>query len=296
MNGYQRTISLLLYAFARLGSLLPSGMLYFKASVLQFFGERIIRYRYQVIVQNLSRAFPEKNYNEIKRLAHEFYRHFFEIFAEVIKSCSFSQEQARKHLNVVNPELVNDYHERGINVIALCGHRGNWEWFGLIPLHFRFSIYTLYKPLSNKIMEGLVNRIRLRFGLKLLPMQQAARYILSKKDYPALYIFVGDQSPSHQDPGYCVDFMHQPSFLFTGGARLARATGSAVVYVSFDKVKRGHYSIRFIPVSEPDKNLREINVLETYARLLEEDIRRQPAYWLWSHKRWKNSLKTAPDQ
>ncbi len=288
MKLHHRILSSFIYGLTRLSGHLPLGFLYFKASFLQFIAEKIFHYRYQVIIQNLSRSFPEKNYQEIRKLAHEFYQHFFELFAEVIKSQGIKPAKARMHFKIENPELISDYHARGINVIAICGHYGNWEWINMIQLFFDFSIYVLYKPLSNSMMEILMIKIRKRFGIKLLPMNQAGRFILTKKDYPALYIFIGDQSPSHRDAEYSVDFLNQPSLMFAGGAKLAKATSSAVVYQSISKTKRGYYSVTFHQVSQPGDDMSERAILQKFARLLEADIKNKPAYWLWSHKRWKH--------
>ncbi|MFH1120175.1 MAG: lysophospholipid acyltransferase family protein [Bacteroidota bacterium] len=288
MKFYHRFFSSILFVLAKVAGQLPIGFLYFKAAFLRIIAEKILHYRYQVIIQNLSRSFPEKNYQEISALAHSFYRHFFEIFAEVIKSQGLKPAEAKARFSIENPELIHDFHARGINVIAMAGHRGNWEWVIMMPLFFGFNIYTLYKPLSGRIMENLMGRIRARFGMKLLSMQQAGRFILSKKDYPALYIFVGDQSPSHKDPDYCFDFLNQPSLLFNGGAKLARATASAVVYLSITKTGRGTYSAGFRTIAEPSENKSDQEILSSYARMLEQDIRKQPAFWLWSHKRWKH--------
>lgn len=288
MSWYQKLLASFLFVLARIAGKLPMSVLYFKAGFVRFFAVKLLRYRYQVIVQNISRSFPDYNYRQVRQTAHDFYRHFFDVFTEVIALQGFNKQTAVKHLTVENPELLNSYHDRGINVIAMAGHRGNWEWVTILPLHFKFSVYTLYKPLSDKVMESLMNRIRKRFGIRLLSMNQAGRFILSRKDFPAVYLFVGDQSPSHKDLEFCFDFMNQPSFLFTGGAKLARATKSAVVYLSITKQKRGYYSVRFTPIADPDSVSDEKAILRRYAQLLEEDIRRQPANYLWSHKRWKN--------
>jgi KDO2-lipid IV(A) lauroyltransferase len=288
MNIFHRLFSAFVFGITRLAGILPVGLLFFKAGILQFFAEKVLRYRFGVITQNLARAFPEKDYKAIKTLTHQFYSHFFGVFTEVIKSQGLGKEEARKRFKVENPELISDFHKQGINVIAMGGHWGNWEWLIMTPLFFEFSIYTLYKPLSSKVTENLMGRIRKRFGLKLLPMQQAGRFILSKKDYPALYFFIGDQSPSHKDTEYCFDFLNQPSFFFPGGAKLARLTNSAVVYQSIRKIKPGYYSVSYLPVSQPDDGMSDKDILREYVRLLEADIRLQPAHWLWSHKRWKN--------
>jgi KDO2-lipid IV(A) lauroyltransferase len=295
MKFLNKLLANLIFGIARLSGHLPFGLLLFKAGLLRFFAEKVLRYRYAIIIQNLSRAFPEMNYNEIKSIAHQFYRHFFEVFTEVIKSQGMSPERARKHCRVENPELINDLHQRGINIIALGGHWGNWEWLIMTPLFFNFSIYTLYKPLSSKVMEPLMGKIRKRFGIKLLPMQKAGKFILGKQDYPALYFFIGDQSPAHQDTEYCFQFLNQPSFFFTGGAKLAKATGSALVYQSIKKIKPGQYSITYHPISEPGDKMTVREMLQAYTRLLEDDIRKQPSQWLWSHKRWKNIPQMNPD-
>ncbi|KAF0200097.1 MAG: Lauroyl/myristoyl [Bacteroidetes bacterium] len=288
MSFFQRMLSSIIFGLTRLAGHLPVELLFFKARILQVFAEKVLRYRFGVITQNLSKAFPEKDYKEIKTLTHRFYKHFFGVFTEVIKSQGIGHKEARKRFKVENPELINDFHKRGVNVIAMGGHWGNWEWLIMAPLFFDFSIYTLYKPLSSKVTENLMGRIRKRFGLKLLPMQQAGRFILSKKDYPALYFFIGDQSPSHKDPEYCFDFLNQPSFFFAGGAKLAVLTNSAVVYQSIRKIKPGYYSVSYVPVSRPGDGMSDKDILREYVRLLEADIRLQPAHWLWSHKRWKN--------
>ena len=291
MTALNNVLSNIVYGMVRLISLFPMGLLFFKTRPIRFLAERIFHYRYSVIIQNLSRAFPEKNYAEIKIIAHQFYCHFFEVFAEVIKSQGMSKKDAKERFRIENPELISNLHGNGTNVIALGGHIGNWEWIGMTPLYFNFNIYTLYKPLSSEVMDRVMLKIRQRLGLSLLPMQAAGKFILGKKDYPALYYFMSDQNPSHQDPEYCFPFLNQPSYFFTGGAKLAKATKSAVVYPSIKKVKPGYYTLRFHLISMPEDHRSIPDMLSTYTQLLEKDIREQPAKWLWSHKRWKNFPK-----
>jgi KDO2-lipid IV(A) lauroyltransferase len=288
MKGFHRFLSLLVFALVKLAALLPIQVLYFKASVLQFFAEKVLQYRRSVIVQNISRAFPEMNYSQIKALTHDFYTHFFRVFAEVIKSQGISEKDAKERFRITNPGLIENLHKQNINVIALGGHWGNWEWLSIAPLFFDFSVYTLYKPLSSGIMENLMGKLRSVFGLKLLSMQRAGRYILKKEDYPALYVFIGDQSPSHKDPEYCYNFLNQESLFFNGGAKLATATKSAVVYISMRCAKPGYYEVTFSPISMPDEQLKDNEILHRFVKRLEQDIKDKPEFWLWSHKRWKH--------
>lgn len=297
-------LSSLLFNIARLISFLPFGWLYAISGCVAFILRKLAGYRKSVIIQNLSRSFPEKKYNEISRIANEFYLHFADVFTEVIKSISLPRSSMKKRFRVENPEVILQYHHENRSIIGLTGHLANWEWLSIVPALYPFNCYTLYKPLRSKVMEGIMTRIRLRFGMKLLPMSNAARFILSHKDNSALYIFIGDQSPVKIDNAHHFNFLNQQTTFFTGGAKLAKATKAAIVYISIRKLKRGYYSLRFIPIemnyarndvtsttSGTSDNIStdvEIQILGRYVELLEADIKANPVHWLWSHKRWKH--------
>lgn len=44
-------------------------------------------------------------------------------------------------------------------------------------------------------------------------------------------------------------------------------------------------------VTETPKQTADGEITECFARRLEQTIRREPAYWFWSHKRWKINEK-----
>lgn len=278
-----RFLSALIFNLARLISFLPLNSLYIISDFTAFIIRSVIGYRKAVIVQNLSRSFPEYRYKQVANVAHEFYNHFTDVFIEVIKSISMSRANMKRRFKVENADLILNYYQENRNVIGLTGHLANWEWLSIVPSLYPFSCFTLYKPLRSKIAEHLMTRIRLRFGMKLLPMANAARYIISHKDSRSFYIFIGDQSPAKVDNQQVFNFLHQPTTFFTGGAKLAKATNAAVVYISIRKVKRGYYSLTFVPIEKPADQ-----ILQAYSELLVADIRANPAHWLWSHKRWKH--------
>jgi len=294
----KRSFSIFIFNIARLISFLPFSWLYGLSTFTAFILRNIVGYRKSVIIQNLSRSFPELKYNSIKIIANKFYLHFSDVFIEVIKSISLPSASFKKRFKVVNAELLVQYHKEGRNIIGLTGHVANWEWMSIIPSLYPFPCFTLYKPLRSKIAEDIMTRVRLRFGMKLLPMTHAARYILGNKDKKAFYIFIGDQSPAKVENADKFNFLNQPTTFFSGGAKLAKATDAAVVYISIRKIARGHYSVKYIPIevseiNSPESNQHtpksvEYSILEQYSKLLEQDIQHSPVNWLWSHKRWKH--------
>ena len=60
-----------------------------------------------------------------------------------------------------------------------------------------------------------------------------------------------------------------------------------VYYGQISKVKRGYYTLNLIEVCKDPSKMKEGSITENITHLLENDIRQNPPFWLWSHKRWK---------
>ena len=58
--------------------------------------------------------------------------------------------------------------------------------------------------------------------------------------------------------------------------------------MSANKVKRGYYELTFTLISDTPKEEANGDIITKSALLLEKEIKNNPAYWLWSHKRWKH--------
>jgi KDO2-lipid IV(A) lauroyltransferase len=62
-----------------------------------------------------------------------------------------------------------------------------------------------------------------------------------------------------------------------------------IVYVWVKKIKRGYYTLSAdILQVPPYTSLQEGHITEAHTRRLEGDIAKQPATWLWTHRRWKH--------
>ena len=73
----------------------------------------------------------------------------------------------------------------------------------------------------------------------------------------------------------------------TGPERIARKLDLPVVFLDVRKLERLHYTLRLELITEHPRETAENEITEEYARRLERMIQRDPAYWLWTHKRWK---------
>ncbi|WP_036601558.1 lysophospholipid acyltransferase family protein [Olivibacter sitiensis] len=280
-------VYLLGFAPIYLLSLMPYGLLHATVGKSCYFlAYRLFRYRYSVVVQNLSRSLPDKPYAEIRRLAKGFYAHFACLAVEMIKSFSISRKRMLDLVQIENPELLLHYHKQNRHMVALLGHYGNWESLNALPTLFPFQVNVLYKPLSNKMMDRMMRWVRTRFGANLIPAQSALRYLLRHKGEAQLSLFIADQFPG-QGSGCQVDFLHQRTTMFDGPEKLSRATNAVVLYVELKKKEANNWRVRFSLITEDAVACDKGEITRQFSNRLQQTIRENPVYWLWSHKRWK---------
>jgi KDO2-lipid IV(A) lauroyltransferase len=262
-------------------------ILYKGSSLIYFCLYRLIGYRKQVAVQNISRAFPEKRYEEIDSIVQDFYRNFTDYFAEVLKNTSTSMNDVNEKLTLEDFEYITEQIGHGRSVIACLGHCANWEILNCVPTRLSITAYTGYKPIKAPIINQLMIDIRKRFGVGLVPSKSLARHILSNRDNPSLYFLIADQSPKIANSKYVFPFLNQQTSVYPGMEKLAKATNSVVVYIDLVRIKRGFFHALCIPICENPGEHAELEITRKYMYYLEKTINEHPSSWLWTHKRWK---------
>ncbi len=269
---------------------MPLRVLYIFSDIIFFIVYHLVAYRKQVVHTNLKNAFPDKSDKEIRKTGKEFFSHFCDSFVETIKLWTISEKEIKKRCKFLEPEFFDRYKESGKSVIAILGHYGNWEWMSSFPLWKDVNLLPIYKPLHNKVFDKLYIELRERFGAKTLPKDDTLRTMLgyrNRKEF-TITVFLGDQTPNKQSIHYWTRFLNQDTPILQGTERIAKKLDQAVIFINMQKVKRGYYEVEFIPLFDHPKETEDYEITEKHTRSLEEIIRKQPAYWLWSHKRWKH--------
>lgn len=273
-------------------SLLPLPILYILADISYVLIYRIFGYRKKVVSENLSRALPEKKLAEIKAIEKKFFKYLASLIFEIIKMSNISRKEIRKRFVFKNKELVQAYLDRGQSILICSAHYGNWEWGTLgIGLNFRADHYPIYKPLSNNTFDNWFKAVRSRYGNKLVPMRQTMRALAASKGKPSIFSFGNDQAPSKDESHYWTSFLHQQASIQLGIEKIARKTNRPIFYFKVKVLKRGYYEVDCVPLCLNPRTTKEFEITELHTRFLEEIIREEPAYWLWSHRRWKYTPK-----
>lgn len=271
-------------------SLLPFRLLYLFSDFIYFLIYYIVGYRKSVVRINIKNSFPELSKQEHRSIEKEFYKHFADFLVESTKSVTISNKSIQERCKVLNIDEVLKHYNQGKDVMILCGHYNNWEYYAVgIAQQMKHDTIAVYKPLKNTFFNQKILKSRQRFGLKMVSMRETPRFFAKKdKSNPILSIMINDQSPGDPANAYWNTFLNQYTGWMKGPEKLAVKYDQVVLYGAIHKVKRGFYEVKFSPISEVLKYEKEGEIIDLHSRKLEETIRQAPQYWLWSHKRWKH--------
>lgn len=278
-------------------SLLPLGILYVLANVLYILIYHIFGYRRKVVKENLQNSFPEKSIEEINAIEKRYYKFLASLIVEIIKMRSISKEELHKRVKFKNVDLVEAYLKNNESVLFCSSHYGNYEWVCMaIGLNFSGQHYPIYKPLNNGAFDNWFLKMRSRFGNQMVAMRQTLRVLQSSKDTANMFTFGSDQAPSREDSTYWTTFLNQEASIQLGLEKIARKTNRPVFYLKINYLKRGYYEVDCVPICLNPKATVEFEITEIHTQFLEQMIKEEPSYWLWSHRRWKQKRKLTNDK
>lgn len=273
-------------------SLLPLPVLYFISNGVYILLYYVFAYRRKVVRENLLKALPDKNLSEILAIEKRFYKYLSDLIFEIVKMNNISKAEVQKRFIFHNKGQIQSYFAAGKSVLICSAHYGNWEWGTLgIGLNFSADHYPIYKPLSNPVFDNWFKKVRSRFGNKLIAMRQTLRTLQASKNSPSMFSFGNDQAPSKDESHYWTSFMHQQASVQLGIEKIAKKTNQPIFYLKVNYIKRGYYEVDCVPLCLNPAETIEFEITELHTRFLEEIIRNEPAYWLWSHRRWKYQPK-----
>lgn len=279
------------YLFVYPISLLPLRIIYLFTDFFFLLIITFIPYRKKVVEKNLKRSFSDKSDQEIKKIRNQFYRHFTDLLAEGVKNLSISEKELRKRLTVQNPEVMQSLYEKRQSVLLVSGHYNNWEW--LITgqnLLFNHEAVGIGMPMTSAFWDKKINERRSRFGMKILHSKNVRDAFENMKNDVFATLILSDQSPGDARNAYWMKFLNQQTPVLFGCEQMAHQYQQAVVFFALHKVKRGHYSLELKLITDNPCEKKWGEITEEHTKLLEKTIIQNPAFWLWSHKRWKREI------
>ncbi|MEO7445139.1 MAG: lipid A biosynthesis acyltransferase [Ferruginibacter sp.] len=277
----------IIYAITYLFSLLPFFILYTISDAAYFLLFRVMKYRKQIVLNNLDIAFPEKSPQDKLAIASKFYRNLTDTFIETIKLISIS-DKAFSERAIINLDQCNALASKGRDLHFHSGHQMNWEYAHLaISKNLETPWVGIYQPIQNKALDRIYLKIRRRYNAIMVSTYEfksrmhtifSGRYALG---------LVADQNPAINEKGSWLNFFSKAAPFVAVPDKIARRKDAVVVFVKIVKIKRGHYKFIPIIIREHGNTLEAGELTMLFRDFLEENIREAPENYLWSHRRWK---------
>ena len=250
------------------------------ATILSNFIYYLIPVRKKVSKKNLKIAFPllqDKELNKIVQKTYKFFMH------NLIEFCAFPTSINEIKLEIKGEKYIEKALKKSNGLILVSGHFGSWEvlgnWIGK-----NFPIFTGVAIKQKNLGAH-------KFFLEQRELS-GTRHIFKKDSINKMYDVLSQNGilglVSDQDAkrnGVFVDFFGKKASTPKGAALFHINKDSPIIVALCNQINYKNYKINFIPVNTLEKEVQEIT--QTYTKILEENIIKNPEQYFWFHRRWK---------
>lgn len=285
----------IIYGIFYLVSKLPYRALYVISDIANLVLYHIVRYRRDIVRRNITSAFPEKSLEECISIERGFYKWFCDYFVETVKLMSVSRLELLSRIEFRGIDKIEEYFDRGQTCAGILGHYGNWELLSatglVIKKHPEAVIGLIYHPLRSQLFDRLFINMRQSMGGVCVPKKDILRYLVSFRSQNLMNLFgyIADQAPRYRNIHLWLPFLNHDTPVFTGAERIMRKMNNAVFYIDVERPERGKYIYTFKLMTDKPGEMPEFEITKKFFVMLEQTIRREPRFYLWSHNRWKRT-------
>ena len=250
--------------------------------------------RRKVALRNLELCFPELPPEARERLAREHFRWLGRSLLERGLLWYASPARLRKLIRVEGDVTLAERSDKP--VMWLAPHFMGLDVAGASVLLFqgRKGI-SIYQRQSNKVMDAALRRGRLRLGnAEIFSREDAGKVLIRAIRRGDGFFNLPDMDFGTRDAAF-VPFFGVPAVTLLAPSRLAKAMNMIVQPVVAEILPGGQgYVVRYeapwtdFPSDDPVADAARMN------RWIESEIRRNPAQYLWVHRRFKTRPPGAP--
>ena len=247
----------------------------------------VVGSRRRIALRNLELCFPELSLAHRERLAREHFRWLGRSLLERGLLWYASLARLRRLIRVEGDVLLAERSERP--VMWLAPHFMGLDVAGAAVLLFQKKRgISIYQRQSNAVMDRALRRGRLRLGnAEIFSRDEAGKALFRAIRRGDGFFNLPDMDFGTRDAAF-VPFFGVPAITLLAPSRLARALDMIVQPVVAEILPGGAgYRVRFeapwadFPSDDPLADSARMN------RWIESEIRRNPAQYLWVHRRFK---------
>ncbi|HET6350407.1 MAG TPA: lysophospholipid acyltransferase family protein [Candidatus Krumholzibacteria bacterium] len=251
---------------------------------------RIATRDHRQAVENLGLAFPDAPLPVRRALADAMFRQLGRNAHEFLRLEGASRDVIVSRVSRVEgmDHFLGPY-RRGKGVIVITGHIGCWE---LLPAYFAaigYGVTVVGRRMRVTRLDQRLLSLRRGLGVTSLDRDDNPRPMFDLLARGELLGVLIDQHT--RVAGAWVPFFGRPAHTPTAVAKLAMATGAAIVPMGIFLEHDGRHVVRVMPelavVPGGDRDADVKRITAEASQAVEELIRLDPAQWVWFHRRWR---------
>ncbi|MBI2885027.1 MAG: mitochondrial fission ELM1 family protein [Candidatus Omnitrophica bacterium] len=226
------------------------------------------------------------------RMARQVFAQLGAGFMEMLRLPAIDQAYVERYIQFQHLEHYTAGQRSGRPVIVLTGHLGNWELCSIAGALADMPVLAVARAQDNlpRLYRLLVS-YRESKGCRIVHKGGAVRQLLRALHRREVVAIVADQA-SRQ--GRFVEFFGRPALFASGPFEMAWSANALLLPVFIHRVRGAYHRIEFEPLMDlrelaQDKSAGVRQGIEQFAGVLRRHIERDPAQWLWLHKRWKHT-------
>lgn len=247
--------------------------------------------RSRVARKNLRLAFPTMSETEIDETVASMWENIGRGFAEYPHLARIAPEtpiETWPRITVEGAEHARALAQDAQPGVVVSGHIGNWEIMPLVLRALGLPIAVVYRAPNNRLVDRLLHRARRHGAISLIAKgSEGARSILNAMRDGVHVGMLIDQKSSD---GLVIPVFGRPALTSAVPAQLALRFGCPILPIFVRRTQGAHFHVTLLPPftleKSGDKTADLTAGLVRINTLLEEQIARAPAQWLWLHRRW----------
>ncbi|MBS2023854.1 MAG: lysophospholipid acyltransferase family protein [Deltaproteobacteria bacterium] len=249
-----------------------------------------------IVIENLSRAFPDKTPRELRALALRVYRTLGATFGEVAAARSITDRELEALVTFDGFDRYTEAAQAGKGVVVAVAHFGNWELLGRACARRGVKLTAITRRLRGRWNAWLL-KTRREGGMKELPDKDASRDAVALLRRGEVLAVIVDQN-MRPKRGVFVDFFGTPACTSPAAAVYALRARAPLLAAFPVRQPDGTHRVQvlgpFAPAPGTSGHAAVLSLTQQLTRAVEDLVRAHPEQWLWLHRRWKTRPPARP--
>jgi len=225
-------------------------------------------------------------------MAREVFRNFGRYLVEFFRMARCLDDRfIQDNVRLENVEYIPTALKAGRGVILLTAHIGNWEMGGVVLSRLGYSSLAIALPHKERPVNNLFNQQREVQGLKVVSLQLSIRKCLEALNQNECVAVLADRNFTSN--GEILEFLGRRVSFPKGPAMFSLRTGAPIVPVFFIRCAGDKFVLKVKepivpPVADQEQPEPEklMELMKTYTKVIEQEIRQYPTQWLMFRKFW----------